>query len=243
MIVLFSDFGFDGPYVGQMKAVLADAAPGVPVIDLMHDAPSRDPRAAAYLLAAVIAPFPEHAVFCTVVDPGVGGPRLPVIVEADGRRFVGPGNGLLEIVMRRAERAQEWRLALHPPDLSASSRGRDSCAPAAATLAAGHAVPRDAVNDRLPGHDWPDDVAEIIYLDRFGNAMTGLRVDTLGDESMLRVGGQDLIRVRTFSDVGDGEAFCYENSCGLMEIAVNGGSAASDLGLSVGTPIEVKDPT
>ena len=42
MIVLFTDFGFEGPYVGQMKAVLRREAPEVPVIDLMHDGNAAD---------------------------------------------------------------------------------------------------------------------------------------------------------------------------------------------------------
>ncbi len=53
MILLFTDFGLAGPYHGQMKVVLAGDAPGVPVIDLIADAPRHDPRAAAYLLAAL----------------------------------------------------------------------------------------------------------------------------------------------------------------------------------------------
>ena len=51
MIALFTDFGLDGPYTGQVKAVLADMAPGVPVVDLFADAPAGDPKASAYLLA------------------------------------------------------------------------------------------------------------------------------------------------------------------------------------------------
>ena len=51
MIVLFTDFGLTGPYVGQMKGVIATAVPNVPVIDLMHDATPYDPKSCAYLLA------------------------------------------------------------------------------------------------------------------------------------------------------------------------------------------------
>ena len=35
MILLFTDFGASGPYLGQMRAVLAQYAPGVPVIDML----------------------------------------------------------------------------------------------------------------------------------------------------------------------------------------------------------------
>ena len=52
MIVLFTDFGLEGPYTGQVKAVLYQIAPGVPIIDLLSDAPAGSPKPAAYLLAA-----------------------------------------------------------------------------------------------------------------------------------------------------------------------------------------------
>ena len=94
MIALFTDFGLHGPYTGQMKAALHQMAPGTPVIDLFADAPVGNPRASAYLLAVYAAWFPAGTVFLCVVDPGVGGARPPVILEADGRWYVGPGNGL-----------------------------------------------------------------------------------------------------------------------------------------------------
>ena len=103
MIALFTDFGLEGPYIGQVKAVLHAGAPGVPVIDLVADAPAHEPQLAAYLLAALVREFPAGTVFLGVVDPGVGGAREAVIVEADGRLYVGPHNGLFEIVLRRHE--------------------------------------------------------------------------------------------------------------------------------------------
>src|SRR5436309_695810 len=103
MIVLFTDFGLEGPYTGQMKAVLYRMAPEVPVIDLFADAPAGDPRRSAYLLAAYAAWFPESTVFLCVVDPGVGSDRAAVMVETNGRWYVGPGNGLFEIVQRRGD--------------------------------------------------------------------------------------------------------------------------------------------
>ena len=102
MIVLFTDFGLHGPYTGQMKAVLHQMAPGIPAIDLFADAPVGNPKASAYLLAAYAAWFPAGTIFLCVVDPGVGGPRPSIILEADGRWYVGPGNGLFELVQRRA---------------------------------------------------------------------------------------------------------------------------------------------
>ena len=156
MIALFTDFGLSGPYTGQMKAALLQMAPGVPVIDLFADAPTGDPKASAYLLAAYAAWFPEGTVFLCVVDPGVGGDRPAVMIEADRRWYVGPGNGLFELIQRRAQKTQSFDIAWTPKSLSASFHGRDLFAPVAALLARGDQPPgqlRAEVADRRP--DWP----------------------------------------------------------------------------------------
>jgi S-adenosylmethionine hydrolase len=240
MIALFTDFGLEGPYTGQMKAVLHRIAPGVAVIDLMANAPMGDPKASAYLLAAYAAWFQEGTVFLCVVDPGVGGERPAVVVEADGRIFVGPGSGLFELVRRRAKVARTVEIVWRPETLSASFHGRDLFAPVAALIARGEPPPGGLIDDpRTMRPDWPDDLAAIVYVDHYGNAMTGLRASVLPTGSRLIAAGRSLDRARTFSDRPHGEAFWYENSNGLAEIAVNRGRADRDLGLAVGTPIEI----
>ena len=107
MIFVFSDFGVNGPYSGTMRSVVMRHAPDVPVCDLMCDAPDRNPKAASYLLAALCREFQEGDVVLAVVDPGVGSARNGVVVKADGVSFVGPDNGLFEMVIRRAKNVTE----------------------------------------------------------------------------------------------------------------------------------------
>lgn len=241
MIVLFTDFGLSGPYVGQMKAVLLEKAPGVAVVDLFADAPRFDPRAAAYLLAAYVDEFPVGTVFLGVVDPGVGsGARKPVIMQADGRWFVGPGNGLFNVVAQRSRGVACWEIGLRPARLSASFHGRDLFAPAAAALARDEPPPGSPLEGPCFDPSWPKDLPAVVYLDHFGNAMTGLRAALLPEGAVLEVAGQRLRRARTFSDLPVGGAFWYENANGLAEVAVNQGSAAAALGLVVGTPVTVE---
>ena len=238
MIALFTDFGLNGPYTGQMKAVLHQLAQGVPVVDLFADAPACNPRASAYLLAAHAAWFPERTVFLCVVDPGVGGERPVLVIEADGRWFVGPGNGVFEIVRRRARETRAYEIDWRPQRLSETFHGRDVFAPLAALLARGERPPggRNDGVDRRP--DWPDDLLEIVYIDHYGNAMTGMRADVL-KAAALSAAGRVFERARTFGDWPVGEAFWYENSNGLAEIAVNQGRADRDLGLAIGMPVAI----
>lgn len=237
-IVLFTDFGSSDPYVGQMKALLDREAPGMPVIDLLNDAPAFRARAAAHLLASLVPEFAQGSVFIAVVDPGVGGERLPVALRADGYRFVGPDNGLLSVFAARARDAQAWRIAWAPERLSASFHGRDLFAPVAARLAAGR-VP-DGWLAPLPGLSvdfGAGDLAEIVYIDHYGNAMTGLRAGDAPRGALLALGERRLRYARVFSEAPDATPFWYGNSQGLVEVAMNRGSAARELGLEVGTPV------
>jgi len=230
MLCFFTDFGATGPYVGQLHAAAEAVAPGLARIDLQHDAPAFRPKPAAYLLAALLPVLPDEAALCAVVDPGVGTGRRALMLEADGRRLVGPDNGLLAIAAKRAARAAWREIVWRPPRLSASFHGRDLFAPVAARWAAGDPLESRPLDGPAPiGLDWPDDLAEIVYVDAYGNCMTGLRAER------ARL---NFARRRTFAEADAGELFWYENSAGLAEIAVNQGSAAEALGLGVGAPVD-----
>lgn len=254
MIVLFTDFGLSGPYLGQLQAAILKEFSAARIVNLFADAPARDPRRSAYLLAAYAEEFPAPAVFVCVVDPGVGSERRALALEAGGRWFVGPDNGLLEIVARRAAAPSWWRIGWRPPRLSPSFHGRDLFAPVAAWLDRGDrpggmpSAPRPPAGWAEPlaqgglGYgDWPDDLAEVIYIDRFGNAMTGLRAATLSSGTgIILKDGREIVHARTFSDVPKGGVFWYENANGLMEIAMNCGRADVALGLTLGSPVAVR---
>lgn len=241
MIVLFTDFGLTGPYTGQVKAVLRREAPQVEIIDLFADAPTHNPRAAAYLLAAYVEEFPPGTVFLSVIDPGVGGLRMASVLLADGRWYVGPENGLFELVIRRSkETPRWWHVTWRPERLSPTFHGRDLFAPVAARIAKnGSPSGREHPIDEIRRLDWPDDLAEIVYVDVFGNAMSGVRASVVPATAEVLVSGRRLKRAETFSDVPPGQAFWYENANGLLEIAVNMGRADQALGIEPACPVEI----
>lgn len=238
MILTFTDFGVGDSYLGEMEAVLRRQAPEIPVIHLVASAPAFRPDLAAYLLRALMPGIAPGDVLLGVVDPGVGSSRLPLALEVDGRWLVGPDNGLFELVQRDAASVRSFAIAWRPERLSASFHGRDLFAPVAARLARGDRsglAPEPAA--RFP--DWPDDLPAIVHADHYGNAITGLRAARLTPATVLLVGGRPIRAARTFSDVSPGEAMWYENSSGLVEIAVNGGPAVTEMGLQVGAAVEV----
>jgi S-adenosylmethionine hydrolase len=237
-IVLFTDFGSNDLYVGQVEAVIDRHAPGVRVIHLLHEALPFNVRAAAHLLAALAGNLPPGHVFLGVVDPGVGSDRGAVVLRADDRWYVGPDNGLFSVIAARASSTSVWRITAYPAGASPSFHGRDVFAPVAAAVATGDfpnadVTPAADLVVRLGG----DDLAEVIYVDHFGNAFTGIRARAAPPVRRLVANGREIPYARVFAEAPPGTAFWYENSSGLVEIAVNQGHAARELGLAVGTPV------
>lgn len=239
MIVLFTDFGVHDPYVGQIKARLAEAAPAQQVVDLLHEVPDFNPHAGAHLLAAFALGFPPGSVFMAIVDPGVGTPRDAVVVLAAGRWFVGPDNGLLSIVAARDADTRIWRITWQPEAMSATFHGRDLFAPIAADIARG-AFPADklAQIEKLSVEFDAGDLPRVIYIDHFGNAWTGVR--GVPKDAHVSAAGERFRHSESFGLVGKREGFWFINSVGLLELAINRGSAATAFGLKVGDPVQVQ---
>lgn len=239
MIVLFTDYGLHDPYVGQIKAMLAQHLPACPVIDLLHTAPDFNPHAAAHLLAALARRFPVGTVFFCVVDPGVGTPRGAVAVEADGRWYVGPDNGLMSVLLARANEVCVWHFPSLKEPPCATFHGRDVFAPIVIQIASGHAIGmeaerRESLQVVFDGGDLP----QTIFIDHYGNVWTGIRGDYANPAFMIEIQNEHIVWCRTFAGAEKGALFWYVNSAGLVEIAANRGSAAAILGMKIGDPIK-----
>jgi len=240
LFVLFTDFGINGPYTGQLKAVLHRGKPDWPVIDLVSDAPVWDAQASAYLLAAYSDQFEPGDIFICVVDPGVGSDRNWGMLEADGKWFIGPDNGLFEIVIRRANEARWWQGDWEPDTLSNSFHGRDIFAPVAVQIALGEKKPGKLRElEGIRRKNWPTNLQKVVYFDHYGNAITGIRADTVAEHSCIKVADITIEYAKTFSAVPKGETFWYENSNGLVEISVNVGRADKIIGLEIGSEVRI----
>ena len=238
MIYLLSDFGANGPYPGLMEAAVRMAEPAVPVIHLLHDLPAFMPRPSGALVAALGATTPVGSVLVCVVDPGVGTSREPLVLAAGGRWYVGPDNGLFDLLAARSRHVGRWTVDWRPERLSATFHGRDLFAPLAARI---------AVGDRSWGRPLPGKVRttphrhcrEVVYIDPYGNAMTGLFAADLQSGACLVAGGQQFSPVRTFAEAEPGKPAWLTNSLGLAELCLNGDNCAARLGLALGDPVDV----
>lgn len=237
MIILFTDFGANDIYVGQVHAVLAQQAPGVPVIDLLHAAPDFDICSSAYLLDVLQRRFPAGSVFLAVVDPGVGGGRAPLMVRADGRWFIAPDNGLLTGVIRYATEVTANKVLWAPVDVSTSFHGRDLFAPVAAMLATGITPEHETI---APVQlEWKQNLDQVIYVDHYGNAITGRFGDAISKQDRITIKNREISYARYFCEKEAGELFWYVNSIGLVEISANQARADKILSIHVGDTLNI----
>jgi len=253
LITLTTDFGTQDWFVGTMKGVIASIAPEVRVIDLTHEVPPGNIRAGAFALAAAHRFFPKGSIHVVVVDPGVGSHRNAMAVHTASGVFVGPDNGVLSWALAkekiRAIRSLENEAYFLKP-ISMTFHGRDVFAPAAAHLS--HGVPVQKLGPALKDFirlDWPKPlerqggfVGEVIYNDRFGNAITNLEGALLRSASEatceVQARRRQVCPVAThYQAVAPKSPVAVVGSSGFLEIAVNGGSAASALGIRVGTRV------
>ncbi len=240
MIILYTDFTLRGPYVGQLKAAVYAKHPDAKVIDLMHDAPGFDVKHSACLLNSLIQYFPLDSVFCCVVDPGVGSSRQAIVLKVNSQYFVGPDNGLFEYILRSAKDIQAYKITWQPLELSCTFHGRDIFAPVAAKImqADFDGIENIPVNDVMR-FDWPNDIFEIIYIDAYGNLMTGIAATAISRATILELKGIKIYFSKTYADMLPDTLCWYVNSNQLVEIALREGHAAKTHFCEIGDSVNI----
>lgn len=264
-----SDYGLEDEFVGVVKAVVRAIAPQVQVVDVSHQIPPHDTRAGSLTLARSMQYLTlSPAVVLAVVDPGVGSDRRAVAVEAgppdDGESgpaaiLVGPDNGLLAPAVAMVGGARR-AVSLtnddyHLPAPGPTFAGRDVFAPAAAHLCRGVDLaelgePVDPIT-LLPGvlplsrQEEGAVVAEVLWVDRFGNAQLNLDPDDLllMDDPLMVLHGEKqrtAVRARTYADLRPGQVGLVTDSYGLVSIALDRRSAADELRIHSGDAVTIR---
>ena len=260
VITFLTDYGHDDDFVGVCHGVMTGIAPDVRIIDVTHGIPRHDIRSGAIVLRRSL-PYMPAGVHVAVVDPEVGGGRRAVALrtEQEDRILVGPDNGLLMPAAERfggvAEAVEVSRSKHRLEPAAATFHGRDLFSPVGAQLATGAPLaeagePIEA--NSLVGLTMPEARAEngqllahAMAFDRFGNVMLDVEHDGVAD-SGLRLGfpvvvnDEDAHYATTFADVPAGALLLYEDAYRWLALAVNRGSAADLLGLSLDAEVRIR---
>jgi S-adenosylmethionine hydrolase len=260
MIALFTDFGTRDAYVAQLKGAIVTINPHAVVLDLNHEVGQFNIPQAAYLLERSARYFPAGSIFVTVIDPGVGSQRHPLLLHTGANKFyVGPDNGLFTWVLAheglRAAYLLQQTAYFRAPDISVTFHGRDIFGPVAAHLSLG--IPPASFGPRLaniitlptpqPRVTGRTIAGEILHIDHFGNILTNITPDLLAHVQpgatlsvTLRDTTASLPFCTTYAEAQQDRLICLVSSNEEFEIARVQGSAAAYFSAQVGDGIVLR---
>lgn len=262
VIGLFTDYGWEDPYVAQLKGVIIAINPNARLLDLTHNVAPFNIAEGAYLLQQSAEEFPSGTIFVAVVDPQVGTDRDPILVQTGkGKFYVGPDNGLFTQVIDREGFAKAWKLDkpqyFRPGSTSYTFHGRDIFGPVAAHLADGTDPDRFGTPIKTlimlpvkePSFAGGTLAVQVLHIDRYGNVILNLSRDgemaaKLKEGNLVKISiGKESYSgplVKTYGDLEKGRLMLLYGGNGLLEIAMNQGSAAKELKVQPGAVILLK---
>jgi S-adenosylmethionine hydrolase len=184
-LVFLTDFGNKDGFAGVLKGVALSINPELKCVDLTHEIEPFNVLEGALVLKAHYKYFPKGSVFVCVVDPGVGTKRPAIAVRTPNYYFVAPMNGLLDLVLKEEKPLEVVQLTNPKYRLKAVNNtfhGRDIFTPAGAYISKG--VPLKELGKPIKYRfllkfpkpkRFPGGVeGQIVYFDRFGNAITNI---------------------------------------------------------------------
>ncbi len=257
IITLLTDFGTKDPYVASLKGIILGINPQCTVIDITHQVGPRDIGEGAFILANAYACFPRGTIHLAVVDPGVGGPRRPILLETGNYIFVGPDNGLFTMALKGEKVKQAVVLTegkYFLPRVSDTFHGRDLFAPVAGHLSLG--VSPGKFGDRIGS--WTELpfpkariiggelIGAIIHIDAFGNLISNIDRGQLTEFSgkrhiVVRIGKKRINGLKSGYWEGKmDELIALIGSGGFLEISVREGSARKMLKVDRGDRISIR---
>jgi len=241
VVALLTDFGTRDGFVGVMKGVILSIAPNTPIIDLSHEVEPFNILEGALILKAHYSYFPEKTVFICVVDPGVGSERKAIVVETPKYFFVGPDNGLFDLVLREEKEFRTYEIANEKytlPKRNKTFHGRDVFDPVGAYLKRG--IRPEEIGKEINYEfklKFPEPYrgegfveGEILYFDRFGNAITNVECSNYA-QGVFR--NRKIRVVSHFLEGTKGEINAVCGSFGLMELFVPVDNAKERFNLKV----------
>lgn len=259
IITLLTDFGWGDGHIGVMKGVILAINPDCRIVDLAHHCTPHDVMGAAFVLGQTYTFFPPGTIHVAVVDPGVGGARRPLVLEAGDYLFVGPDNGCFTLVLKQEEGVRAYELTeerFRLPRVSQTFHGRDIFAPAAAHLSLEiapeemgpvvdiHELTTLAIPDPLL--DGEGIQGEVIWVDHFGNLVTNISQEILGEFAPngmveIEIKGERVRGLKTSYEEGEeGEIIALWGSAGFLEISLKERNLHRDLGWGRGEKVWVR---
>lgn len=251
IVTLTTDFGWKDHYAAILKGAMLSRSADLTLVDITHNIKTYDIVQAALILRSTFRDFPKGSIHVVSVNDLAEQPPRFVCLEAEGHFFVGPDNGLFSLVFDQPP-GDICELLFDDPSTFPL---KDIYGRAVQQLAEGKSVrelgpPLENLMERISLQPVisPSLIrGSVIYIDNYGNVMINISRELFervreDRPFALYFKRHDPLRKlsRLYADVPVGEPLCLFNSGGLLEIAINMGTAAGLLGLDIDDTVQIE---
>ena len=242
IVTLLSDLGRRDASVTVAKAILMNYATTSTIVDISHDVAQYDLQQAAYLLVAAYKHFSPGTVHIIPIDVFSGDAPCLLLAKKNDQYFIAPDNGLLSLAFgseiehnlrcfefKKPHRFSDWINSAGKVVLSIQEDSLSAYSPCEVKVA--HRQLQPQVTPL--GLD-----CNIRCIDHYGNVVLDITRQQFDDyvkgPFKIRIMRMDDVTTisNNYNEVPKGKPLCRFNDAGYLEIALNHGSAAAQLGLT-----------
>lgn len=250
IITFTSDLGLFDYYVGIVKGAILTQTDQVNIVDITHQVDNFDIVQGAFILKNTYRHFPKGTIHLISVQNNYNKPNAYILFKHEEYYFIGPNNGLFSLVFEQMPQ-EVYEIG---KNIEGAFPMKEIFAKAVGQLVSGHSLNEIAepVQNLVVRMNLQPVVSKnhirgsIIHIDHYENVIVNISKDLF---DRARKGRSFSIYFKRFdpiqtisshyNDVPVGETLCLFNSSGLLEIAINMGTASSLLGLKIDETIQI----
>jgi S-adenosylmethionine hydrolase len=238
VITLTSDLG-DRFANSQIELVVDSINPKIKFIVAEHKVTPFSIIEGAFIISKFYSLSPKGSIHIGVVDPGVGSDRKGIIIRSTNHWFVGPDNGLLYPAAMQDGIQEVFQInEAVVESLSNTFHGRDIFAKIAAYISLGKSILKfTKPYSKTDVIKLSFILNQVVHIDSYGNVKLYAQPYDfeLGDNIVVEIADKKIVAkyCKTFADVEPSQYLLYNGSHQTLELAINTGSAAAELGVKV----------
>ena len=257
IITLTTDLGTKDGYLASVKGSIYKQLNDIRIIDITNEISPFNIHEAAYILRNCYKDFPKGTVHIISVDEELGLDNEHIAVKSEGHYFIGADNGFFSLLLNEIKAEKIVRLNISQNTDCMTFAIKNIFVPAACHIARGGTM--EIIGYEIPNFEIKKtelkavigkDIIKgaIIYVDRYGNAITNINKDifekTKRDRKFAILFGREDESIKKIYDkykevpISEKLAIFGENK--LLQIAINQGEANKLLGLRLHETIRIE---
>ncbi|MCQ2307693.1 MAG: SAM-dependent chlorinase/fluorinase [Bacteroidales bacterium] len=253
IITLTSDWGLSDYYVAAVKGTIYTSIPDATIVDITHSIEPWDVTSAAFVLRNCYKNFPEGTIHIIGIETEESMQNPHIALKANGHYFIGTDNDIFSLIL--GEDPYEAVTIEVPQDTDFFTfTTRDRFVKVAAMIAKGMSFseigkPYPNIKKRFnfqPTIEGDCIRGMVAYIDSYENVITNISKKLFesqrnGRNFEIRFGRYVIDSIcKGYNDVDIPCSLAIFGSHGYLEIAINHGRAASLLGMTKNTPVDVE---